>query len=61
MVTAGDMTRSDPPSTVPHDRPVRAVMVSCGVSATWLQTAAKVEGLEVVGLVNLDESAALSR
>ncbi|WP_309572886.1 Gfo/Idh/MocA family oxidoreductase [Deinococcus sp.] len=48
--------------TVPGGRPVRAVMVGCGgMSATWLRAAANVEGLEVVGLVDLNESAALAR
>ncbi len=47
---------------VPADRPVRAVLVGCGgMSAAWLRAAATVPGLEVVGLVDLNESAALAR
>lgn len=47
---------------VPADRPVRAVLVGCGgMSAEWLRAAAHVEGLEVVGLVDLNEDAARAR
>ena len=47
---------------VPADRPVRAVLVGCGgMSAEWLRAAAQVEGLEVVGLVDLNEDAARAR
>lgn len=47
---------------VPAERPVRAVLVGCGaMSAAWLGAAAKVEGLEVVGLVDLREEAARQR
>ncbi|THF88038.1 Gfo/Idh/MocA family oxidoreductase [Deinococcus sp. KSM4-11] len=48
--------------SVPPERPVRAVMVGCGgMSATWLRAAAAVDGLEVVGLVDLQEAAAVAR
>ena len=47
---------------VPPGRPVRAVMVGCGsMSATWLTAAARVDGLDVVGLVDLNENAARAR
>ncbi len=47
---------------VPEGRPVRAVLVGCGgMSAEWLRSAARVEGLEVVGLVDLREEAARQR
>lgn len=47
---------------VPASRPVRSVLVGCGaMSATWLKAAANVEGLEVVGLVDLREEAARGR
>lgn len=47
---------------VPAGRPVRAVLVGCGgMSAEWLRAAAQVEGLDVVGLVDLNEAAAHAR
>lgn len=41
---------------------VRAVLAGCGaMSGAWLRAAAQVEGLEVVGLVDLREAAARAR
>lgn len=44
------------------DRTLRAVLVGCGsMSAAWLQAARHVPGLEIVGLVDLNEAAAQAR
>ncbi len=57
-----DAKETSPWKRVPADRPVRAVIVGCGgMSAEWLRSAAQVEGLEVVGLVDLYEDAARAR
>lgn len=42
--------------------PLRAVLVGCGtMSATWLACSREISGLEVVGLVDLNECAAQAR
>ena len=41
---------------------MRAVLVGCGeMSATWLEAARAIEGLEIVGLADLDENRACAR
>jgi len=45
-----------------HERPLRAVLVGCGsMSAHWLGIAAKTDGLEIVGLADINEDAAAKR
>jgi predicted dehydrogenase len=41
---------------------LRAALIGCGaMSKTWLEAAARIEGLEIVGLADLDRSRAQSR
>ena len=45
-----------------EERVIRAVLAGCGgMSAAWLRSAATIEGVEVVGLVDLNEEAARKR
>src|SRR4051794_4161052 len=41
---------------------LRAALIGCGaMSKTWLEASARIEGLEIVGLADLDRSRAQSR
>jgi predicted dehydrogenase len=43
-------------------KPLRVVLAGCGkMSGAWLQAASAIEGLEIVGLVDLDRDAARAR